>query len=362
MAGRKVNRMGVEEKVAHVFTARNLLTAKDVLCKTELELMELLDVPMEALLSAVAFISQKVCPPCHSVLDIMKERAKTEPAYGHLPTGLQGLDGALWGGIPFGIVTEVVGPAGIGKTQLCLMLSALTSMPEALGGLNSGVIYIDTEHKFTSGRLIEIAHSLSPEVLGDNLLQQLAAHVLVLHPSSVADLLQRLQGLEEAIIEHRIKLLVIDSIAALVLSEYGRDRIIQRQEVLGQLASVLKFLAESFRMPVVVTNQVRAETGFGGKDVTFTDKAKSSVMTNAGIPDGPELQLTAALGTKWAHSVNIRLIMESISGERFIKIAKSPLSATLAFQYEVTLSGIQQKGRQTFEASDGGKMTIQNSG
>ncbi len=151
----------------------------------------------------------------------MKERAKTEPAYGHLPTGLQGLDGALWGGIPFGIVTEVVGPAGIGKTQvlvkllsvavciimqaisllrasqrhhdwvfvlllemqqkfsfglllscnsfdrflvgslhvlisdflqLCLMLSALTSMPEALGGLNSGVIYIDTEHKFTSGR------------------------------------------------------------------------------------------------------------------------------------------------------------------------------------------------------------------
>ncbi|KAH9573520.1 hypothetical protein CY35_01G005100 [Sphagnum magellanicum] len=181
--------------------------------------MELLDVPMEALLSAVAFISQKVCPPCHSVLDIMKERAKTEPAYGHLPTGLQGLDGALWGGIPFGIVTEVVGPAGIGKTQLCLMLSALTSMPEALGGLNSGVIYIDTEHKFTSGRLIEIAHSLSPEVLGDNMLQQLAAHVLVLHPSSVADLLQRLHGLEEAIIEHRIKLLVIDSIAALVLRD-----------------------------------------------------------------------------------------------------------------------------------------------
>jgi hypothetical protein len=29
--------------------------------------MELLDVPMEALLSAVTSISQKVCPPCHSV-------------------------------------------------------------------------------------------------------------------------------------------------------------------------------------------------------------------------------------------------------------------------------------------------------
>ncbi len=52
----------------------------------------------------------------------MKERAKTKPAYGHLPTGLQGLDGALWGGIPFGIVTEVVGPAGIGKTQVWVKL------------------------------------------------------------------------------------------------------------------------------------------------------------------------------------------------------------------------------------------------
>jgi hypothetical protein len=88
--------------------------------------------------------------------------------------------------------------------QLCLMLSALTSMPEALGGLNSGVIYIDTEHKFTSGRLIEIAHSLSPEVLGDNLLQQLAAHVLVLHPSSVADLLQRCKVLVALLLTNNV--------------------------------------------------------------------------------------------------------------------------------------------------------------
>lgn len=37
---------------------------------------------------------------------------------GHLPTGLRALDDALWGGIPFGVMTEVVGPAGIGKTQV----------------------------------------------------------------------------------------------------------------------------------------------------------------------------------------------------------------------------------------------------
>ncbi len=37
---------------------------------------------------------------------------------GHLPTRLKGLDEALCGGLPFGVLTELVGPAGIGKTQV----------------------------------------------------------------------------------------------------------------------------------------------------------------------------------------------------------------------------------------------------
>ena len=42
----------------------------------------------------------------------------------HIPTGLPALDAALGGGIRMGIVTEIVGPAGAGKTQLCLCLAA----------------------------------------------------------------------------------------------------------------------------------------------------------------------------------------------------------------------------------------------
>ena len=36
----------------------------------------------------------------------------------------QALDAVLRGGVPCGSVTELVGPAGIGKSQLCLMLAA----------------------------------------------------------------------------------------------------------------------------------------------------------------------------------------------------------------------------------------------
>ena len=48
----------------------------------------------------------------------MEQRIQKKNHGGHLPTRLKGLDKALCGGIPFGVLTELVGPAGIGKTQV----------------------------------------------------------------------------------------------------------------------------------------------------------------------------------------------------------------------------------------------------
>lgn len=67
------------------------------------------------------FLSQNVpffC--CLSVrvlqaLSLMEDRVRLG---GHLPTLLRGLDDAMRGGIPFGALTELVGPSGIGKTQV----------------------------------------------------------------------------------------------------------------------------------------------------------------------------------------------------------------------------------------------------
>lgn len=56
------------------------------------------------------------------------------------------------GGFPTGMITELVGPAGIGKTQTCLMLAAQACLPSNLGGLgeDAGVVYVDTERKVTN--------------------------------------------------------------------------------------------------------------------------------------------------------------------------------------------------------------------
>lgn len=52
------------------------------------------------------------------MLSLLEQRIQNEYFAGHLPTRLKGLDAALCGGIPFGALTELVGPSGIGKTQV----------------------------------------------------------------------------------------------------------------------------------------------------------------------------------------------------------------------------------------------------
>ena len=63
------------------------------------------------------------------------------------------------GGLSRGSLTEVVGPAGVGKSQLCLTMCACAGLPEALGGLGegTGVLFLDTEQKFSPHRVQEIA-------------------------------------------------------------------------------------------------------------------------------------------------------------------------------------------------------------
>lgn len=96
----------------------------------------------------------------------------------------------------------------------------------------------------------------SPEAL-----ERLTASVTVLTPTTSTELVQRLNALEGSIIEGGAKLVIIDSIAALARLDFSRDQIVERQNALGQLAAKLKRLAEAFRIPILVTNQVTTRFG-----------------------------------------------------------------------------------------------------
>ncbi|XP_009625928.1 DNA repair protein RAD51 homolog 2 isoform X3 [Nicotiana tomentosiformis] len=314
MANKLLSEMGLPKSIAYIFSARNLITAKDVLSLTEFELMELLDVDLAVVASAVAHISEITCPPYQTALSLLEQRVQNERMAGHLPTCLKGLDNALCGGIPFGVVTELVGPAGIGKTQFCLKLSLLASLPLSYGGLDGSVIYIDTESKFSSRRMIEMGYNSFPEAFhAEGMAQEMAGRILVLRPTSLSEFTDSLQKIRVSLFQHGVKLLIIDSMAALLAGEGVQGP--QRQHSLGWHISFIKSVAEFSRIPVVVTNQVRSQSRDETSHYSFQ-------------------------GIHWAHAVSIRLVFESRSGQRFIKLAKSPLSPPLAFPFNITSSGI----------------------
>jgi RecA/RadA recombinase len=69
-----------------------------------------------------------------------------------LPTGCKSLANLLDGGIEAGVITQVYGPPGSGKTQLCHTLCVM--LPS-----DYGAIYIDTEGSFRPERIQEIANA-----------------------------------------------------------------------------------------------------------------------------------------------------------------------------------------------------------
>lgn len=262
---------------------------------------------------------------------------RNEPSGGHLSTSLVGLDRALCGGVPFAAVTELVGPSGVGKTQFCLKLSLLATLPTCYGGLNGRVIYFDTESKFSSRRMIEIGENAFPHIFRlEGMAQKMAGRIVVLRPTSLSELTESLQQMRLKVIQHEVKLLVIDSMAALVTGENERSTSGGRQPTLRWPLPFLKSLAEFSRIPVVVTNQIRSQNSDEAFHYQFQGHSKDTIKNTERL----DSYLTAALGIQWAHAVNIRLIFEVYSGQRFIKVAKSPISPPVAFPFVVDSAGI----------------------
>ncbi|XP_052186093.1 DNA repair protein RAD51 homolog 2 isoform X3 [Diospyros lotus] len=320
--------------------------------------MELLDVGLAEVTLAVAQVSAIACPPCQTVLSLLEQRVQDEYFTGHLPTRLKGLDDVLCGGIPFGVLTELVGPAGIGKTQFCMKLSLLASLPPNFGGLDGHVIYIDVESKFSSRRMIEIGVNSFPEIFHmEGMAQEMAGRILVLRPASLAEFTESLQQIKVSILQRQVKLLVIDSMAALVSGEEQGSR---RQYSLGWHISFIKSLAEFSRIPIVVTNQVRSQNCDEASQYPFQGAVPS--MVDDAVGNRFDSHLVPALGIHWAHAVTIRLVLEAKSGARLIKVAKSPISPPIVFPFNITSSGILFTSDVGIEMTGPQINTIQNQG
>lgn len=168
--------------------------------------------------------------------------------------------------------------------------------------------------------------------------------------STCSSLWDRLQRLEEEVISKRVKLVILDSVASLVRKEFDSRlfrNLNERTALLSKEAAILKYIAETFHIPVVVTNQITTRfigAGSSSGNEGFQDVDGADVEPEE--DDGSHV--TAALGNTWSHAVNTRLIVQYLD-ERFrqVLISKSPVAPFASFVYTIHAQGLVLERQDT---------------
>ena len=169
-----------------------------------------------------------------------------------IQTGSKMLDAMLDGGYEKDVITTVYGPAGSGKTALCLLCT--------INMANSGkkIVYVDCEGGFSLERLKQIASYLGQDY------KKILDNIIFLRPTSFAEQKKSLEKLKD-IVNDKIGLIVVDTIAMLYRLELGKDDdVYEVNRELGRQLSYLTEIARNKKIPVLVTNQVY--TDFDARD------------------------------------------------------------------------------------------------
>lgn len=168
-----------------------------------------------------------------------------------LETCIISLDNFLEGGFERDIITTIYGPAGSGKTLLCIhaMIACIKD--------GKKVIYVDTEGGFSVERFKQI----------DDDYDLLLKHVYFLHPTTFEEQKIVFEKLKNLLTTGKVGLIIVDSISMLYRLELGKsDKIYEINKLMGQQISYLSELARKKKIPVILTNQVYADFDSKEKD------------------------------------------------------------------------------------------------
>ncbi|XP_073923822.1 DNA repair protein RAD51 homolog 2 isoform X5 [Castor canadensis] len=279
MGSKKLKRAGLSQELCDRLSRHQIVTCQDFLCLSPLELMKMTGLSYQGVHEPLCVVSRACAPQMQTAYGIKIQKSVLSPAF--LSTTLSALDEALHGGVACGSLTEITGPPGCGKTQFCIMMSVLATLPTDMGGLGGAVVYIDTESAFSAERLIEIAESRFPRYFNTEEKLLLTSSKVYLYRELTCDeVLQRINSLEEEIISKGVKLVIIDSVASVVRKEFDtqlQGNIKERNKFLAKEASLLKYLAEEFSIPLEDKKRCKEK---GEKRRTKEMKMARVILTN----------------------------------------------------------------------------------
>jgi hypothetical protein len=168
-------------------------------------LMQLLGSTMLEAQTLIRMCCAACAPIPTNVGDLLRRERELRP---FIPTPIDALNDALNGGLAPSI-TEVVGPAGAGKTQFCLsvIVRAATWIhdPSKTDARPPSVILIETEGAFNPARVMEIAQRGRPDLydgavcgmeVASRNLTSLLSRIIIHHEDTQRGLWNRIRSLE----------------------------------------------------------------------------------------------------------------------------------------------------------------------
>lgn len=234
-----------------------------------------------------------------------------------ISSGSLELDEWLNGGYDKDIITVFYGPAGSGKTNLCMISAAEQA------ALGKKVVFIDTEGGFSVERLKQLA-------LGH---EKILKNIVMIKATSFYEQKMAFDKLE-SLINKNVSLIIIDSLVMLYRLERGQascDKNYDRVNMLNNsLAKQLRILSEISRkkgVAVLCTDQVYGE--FLTEEEMRAGKQKSFCMVGGDIVK------------YWAKCI---IKLENLQhGRRKATLVKHRSLPEKTFEFEIINAGIRKR-------------------
>ena len=210
---------------------------------------------------------------------------------------IDSLDKIFSGGLQNGIITEISGLRGTGKTQLALQF--------AIESLNDKrkILFIDTTVEFRPERFLQIIQSR-------NLLPSILENLHVSHVTDTQKQFEILKNLEN----DDFSLLIIDNITDLFSFEYSKkEHLIEKNTNFGNYMIKLSKLTQLKKIPIIITNQI-----FSHDDIKYQ-----------------------RMHMHLENYIHQKIQLEKIKNKYICKVS-SPFIQETKFHYKITNSGIEE--------------------
>ena len=213
-----------------------------------------------------------------------------------IPTGSLSLDRLLGGGIRTGLLTDIYGASGTGKSQLCFSLCVNSAKYLKQKEM---IMFVDTVGTFRPERVSEIANQERNNEILDK--------IIFIRAFSTNDQIKSIKKIYDI----KPLLIIIDSATSLFSTEYKGA---SRHLVLMNHLHELSFAAINFDCAVVITNMVRNVPVVR----TITDHGDNNINKVINTTTSNSYQQREFMGTSVSIYSHIKLRLQIVNSEKSI--------------------------------------------